>query len=517
MDISSAIMLESVSGPIYDENFELIGCVRRPGWRGSGSRVPIRDLAAPQLDDSQPACGTAAIAADKCFDNAGKSLWVHLLKETATMKLSEFLTIPMPQVELREPSEKTSKSNKSKSNTRNPGYFQPMFLQPWKDFDRHTLNTMYEKILSHEQDFADPSRIVPSRKYALKEGGIGRFIDNTNRKVVEDALKATKNILGRHEFISMVWGDDAKEVERPGRKKNEFWKPDWAGVRVGDDFEPILEDLTNILPGDTKDSRAWTFNDLLGSEIPYAVIDLRKFGKFRRPQWTQPLIQIFTYCAELEVRYGYLISDRELLVVRIRAYQKGETPAESRTEVAHPEIDPPRRSTRLRTNAKQSIELDQETIKKEDIRNGILEFASIKFGSQQEDVLTVNLALWWLHLLALKDYTVQRSYKALADEGLSRIETRLEDEAGTARDETGEDNDTGAAHESEDGAASEGSSTIADEPDRPPYQQNPDDQIYSSFRTDAPVPTVADVRGSSLGKRRSMRLFLNSDSKRLRA
>lgn len=422
--------------------------------------------------------------------------------ETAAMSLFEFLTTHRPPVRLAETSKsKTSNNKRSKSLTTNKGYHQPTRLQPWEDFDLSTLRTMYDHILKHEPHLPDASQMRPSLDFALNEPGVGDFIQESNRRIVETALKETKKLLGWHEFVSMIRGHSAEPVHRAGKQKP--FRPDWAGVRVGDDFQP--RDLANILPGDTKYSHCWTFNDLLGSEITDDVLDS---GKFERPHWVKPLNQVFTYCVELKVRYGYVLSDRELLVVRIRPEQKGKTAAKTRTNVTHSEKDTPRRSTRLQMKPKPPREPDPETIEEREIRKGILEFASIKGGSQDGDGLTVDLALWWLHLLALKDNTVQRSYNALADEALSSIEERLEDDAGTARTENGDDSDAGAVHEPEEVAVSQGASTVPDESDGPYSQQ---DLALSSFQTEAHLPTVADVKGPSSGKRRRR---LPSDSGR---
>ncbi|OJD29355.1 uncharacterized protein BKCO1_8300032 [Diplodia corticola] len=458
------------------------------------------------------------------------------------MTLFKFLTTHAPPVRLAESSKSKTSKKKSKSLTTNKGYHQPTRLQPWEDFDLRTLQTMYDHILRHERDLPDPSQIRPSIDFALNEGGIGDFIQDSNRVVVETALKEAKKLLGRPEFVSMIRGHSAEPVRRTGNQKP--FRPDWAGVRVGDDFAP--RDLANILPGDTKDSRSWTFNDLLGSRIPDTVLDL---GKYERPHWIQPLNQVFTYCVELKVRYGYVLSDRELLVLRIRPNQKGKTPAIDRTDVSHPEEGPPRRSTRRRTQEKQPTESNPETIEQRDIRNGILEFACIKGGSQNGDGLTVNLALWWLHLLALKDNTVQGSYSDLADEvlssiegrpteeadmpragnggdndagavyeqdedgGLSNIEGRLLDQAGTPRTKSGNDKDAGTGYEQEEDVLSEGSLTIPAESDGPYSQQDLDDGIFPSFQTEAHIPVVGEGKGSSSGKRRRSRSS-NNDRKK---
>ena len=85
---------------------------------------------------------------------------------------------------------------------RNTGYHQPSSFEAWKGFDLHTLRTMYDHILWEERDLPDPSQIRPSLDYALNEAGVGDFIQDSNRKIMADALEATKESLGWHDFIT---------------------------------------------------------------------------------------------------------------------------------------------------------------------------------------------------------------------------------------------------------------------------------------------------------------------------
>ena len=42
-----------------------------------------------------------------------------------------------------------------------------------------------------------------------------------------------------------------------------------------------------------------------------------------------PLSQIFTYCVRAKARYGYIITDKELVVLRIRSYTEYDQEKES--------------------------------------------------------------------------------------------------------------------------------------------------------------------------------------------
>lgn len=107
-------------------------------------------------------------------------------------------------------------------------------------------------------------------------------------------------------------------------------------------------------------------------------------GSSKKPSWFYALSQIFTYCTKANVRYGYLITDQELVVIKIRPICRPVPPSA-------PEY---RRSSRF--NNPQPISDEGE-----------LKYKAIPWthdrSDKKSDRLTINLALWALHLIAAKD------------------------------------------------------------------------------------------------------------------
>ncbi len=133
--------------------------------------------------------------------------------------------------------------------------------------------------------------------------------------------------------------------------------PDWAGVILSyHNHNPPGESndkrrYLNVLPGDTKLSTK--FKSELG------------WGDQR---FKDPIIQIFTYCRRASVPYGYLITQEELVIVRLFYGDKK---------------DPNRLTNELNKRL-------------------YLEYKSIPWANNINDELTINLALWSLHMLAAK-------------------------------------------------------------------------------------------------------------------
>ena len=146
-------------------------------------------------------------------------------------------------------------------------------------------------------------------------------------------------------YISMARGGQTESTKS--------LQPDWAGK---DKFTN-----SNILPGDTKLARKRSSNNTPIGKVPH---------KKPKANWLRPLQQLSSYCMKCQCRYGYIITEEELVALRVSA-------------------DP---------GASRSVRM--------------LEFKSIPWKNSSVDgiCMTVNLALWWLHMLALGDTKMQDVY-----------------------------------------------------------------------------------------------------------
>lgn len=141
------------------------------------------------------------------------------------------------------------------------------------------------------------------------------LLDHWNWLMVSEALAVAQNRDGKSPAsprFFMATGDisPSEDVRR--------LRPDWAGVKRLPD---CLDQPLNILPGDTKLNCKWH-----SSRIETG--DVEKMGDTGR--WMPAIRQIYTYCTKAHAQYGYLITDQELLAVKInwllKASRKGEAP-----------------------------------------------------------------------------------------------------------------------------------------------------------------------------------------------
>lgn len=194
--------------------------------------------------------------------------------------------------------------------------------------------------------------------------------------IMAEALSQTHNLLLEYSIIDrdaveMQGGDAAK---RPATGL----QPDWAGTLKS--ALPILgkNDLpTNILPGETKLSSKWSCKDIVTGPV---------VGSFKKIDWLRPLTQLNTYCINANARFGYIITDKELVAIRIRV---------------GPQSSP------------------NETLCARARKTGIMEFKvvpwldSITLAKTDYHTITINLALWWLHMMAAEGRGIEEHYPPL--------------------------------------------------------------------------------------------------------
>jgi hypothetical protein len=200
----------------------------------------------------------------------------------------------------------------------------------------------------------------------VSEDGLEDSIAAHMRNIVASALLEAQSRCDKlsEPYIEWVKGTEALPPPR-------MLRPDWAGIRRSDSQDLVPQ---NLLPGETKPSTKWSSSSV-------ELYD-RKTREYT-PNWLWPIKQIFTYCIGLKVRYGYLITDTELVVCRVH------TPKEGQNETNEPD-------------------------------DGWIEYESIKYNEdivgQKDKELGVHMALWWLHILAGNSGPICSEYGPLAGE-----------------------------------------------------------------------------------------------------
>ncbi|KAI9768142.1 MAG: hypothetical protein M1839_004169 [Geoglossum umbratile] len=166
---------------------------------------------------------------------------------------------------------------------------------------------------------------------------------------------------------------------------------------------PGKKTYRNYCPGDTKLSSKWR------SEWDKELLT--------ESEWELPFSQVQYYCARLNTRYGYILTDKELVVIRVT--KSADPPPRER----------PRRSTaqyepgHLRDLSDVSSALSEVSLygNTDELGNyEKLEVKSIPWSNEGPGELTVNLALWCLLSMAGTDNSIEMSYPPLDSWRLER-------------------------------------------------------------------------------------------------
>ncbi|KAE8155489.1 hypothetical protein BDV40DRAFT_311118 [Aspergillus tamarii] len=262
----------------------------------------------------------------------------------------------------------------------------------WDDFNYTNLIRMFP-ILKVEllQDIPEPSKPEGAEKEDWGEESTKAFFWNTTCKVVNLALKQSWYLLhGTSAPPQIVTGDVAKSTNQTDDSR---FDPDLAVVRTSRKqfLSPKYE---NIIPGDVKEATKWN------AEIE----------KDLKPKYDQVFAQMQQYCEQTQQRYAFVITGRELVVIRCRLEPIGSGIGANRAR-REPRT-PPRPShgrnpSDVTDLSPLSSRVDRMSISGTSFRDdrANIEFAPLErvhipYSANGPDKLTVRLALWSICMLA---------------------------------------------------------------------------------------------------------------------
>jgi hypothetical protein len=236
----------------------------------------------------------------------------------------------------------------------------------WEDMEWKALKPLFDDILSKRvsstprlEDFLG----IPSHlKEISDENSLEALLIRWTYPVVCTALSIAQRYAKAPGLIDTSDYPDEISMARGGQAwipSGKNLTPDWAGILLScpENNQPgklngklnNTRHYLNVLPGDTKLSTKFK----------------SEWG-WRDQRFKDPIIQVFTYCRRAKVRYGYIITQDELVVLRL----------------FHGDKENPNTLTR---GPKPSL---------------YVEYKSIPWANNLGDELTINLTLWCLHMLA---------------------------------------------------------------------------------------------------------------------
>ncbi|MCJ1367796.1 hypothetical protein MMC16_006930 [Acarospora aff. strigata] len=277
----------------------------------------------------------------------------------------------------------------------------------WKDFNHDTLQAIYGEVLKLEfpqQELPDYNRHLPFHRSEIHdEDSLEALLIIWNNAVVSRALSVAQRSLRLSSSDTAGYATEEIFMARgghamiPGVKAEKSPRPDWAGIIPSVIYQGKnmgRKSYSNVLPGESKLSTKWKT-----SLDPDSL------------QYKKPFFQLFKYCELANVRYGYLLTQEELVVVRVSR--------KPRDQVSHSTPSPkPSQTSRTAEWKEEQAKLSlPETGRTKQDR--MLEFKSIPWVNEsegKEGFLSINLALWALHMMAATARSIGPEYRDLQNE-----------------------------------------------------------------------------------------------------
>ncbi|PWY72467.1 hypothetical protein BO94DRAFT_589619 [Aspergillus sclerotioniger CBS 115572] len=158
-------------------------------------------------------------------------------------------------------------------------------------------------------------------------------------------------------------------------------------------------------------------------------------GGVRKRNYRYPFAQVQFYCMQNHTRYGWIITDRELVVIRCSVQESSSSSGFGGAVSTPRRPRPLSYSAQILTSPSSHSDPSFASIAGyvddgSDYEPGLLEWQSIPFDAQGPGILTVRLALWALAMLGAAEVstTLQSQYHPLhsytsLDEGFIHLST----------------------------------------------------------------------------------------------
>ncbi|KAL9621182.1 MAG: hypothetical protein Q9160_004314 [Pyrenula sp. 1 TL-2023] len=268
---------------------------------------------------------------------------------STTRTIQEYLRSPNPVLFY---SQQYIASSTTTNTTNADPLDSPNAVKKWQNFPYGFLRPTEEEVLKKLLECPVEKSALPNYsnieefpfRHVFDEDSIESFVVRWNQSLVSAALLVGhENAPSIARELACEWPRYKIYMAKGGQsyladsRTKTF--PDWAGIRKWDRREDGLH--RNVLPGETKRSDKWGHDSLLGYNA-------------QGDNEQNPVVQIYNYCLTAGTSLGYIITDKELVAVRVDALET------------------------------------------------TLHWATVSWNHKSGE-MSINEALWWLHMMALVD------------------------------------------------------------------------------------------------------------------
>jgi len=276
-------------------------------------------------------------------------------------------------------------------------------VRPWNDFTFDILCNKYKTSLNKTLTPFDPRRLIENA-----------HLDEVAGEDTIEALVTVNNLLpvsnALHETSKGYYGKGSKFFS-----KQSDGSPDW-GLGDGATKNDGLTTFRNFCPGDIKASSKWNARGLF--EVDWS-------NYLDSPQLTnqaRPLEQAQHYGIHLGTRYAWILTDKELVVIRITNSEDDVEPQPPRSSrnIPHRRV---LSDTSTVSAAFSAMSIDNSAYSGQSgsssgMNPAPLEIARISWSARskpgKKSEMTINLGLYFIARLAFEHRSISTSYPPLS-------------------------------------------------------------------------------------------------------
>ncbi|KEY75225.1 hypothetical protein S7711_11122 [Stachybotrys chartarum IBT 7711] len=312
-------------------------------------------------------------------------------------------------------------AEEGRGNSSSPHYFGPKKLQKWDEFNFALLKEIYEEKLWAEANQTGRSfgnQYISKHDLEIKHEKLTEFlVTKWNMPMVMAALEAVSDSLHPCIWVALVKPDSEttgnqqsdfkgagskhKPKSKPKNKKQRQFLPDASAISLCGPCK--LRDVQSFyktserLPKEYKPSFKWS------SAQVDRLTDAKGFwvASKKNRDAGLPIKQAYTYSVSNGCRYGFILTTQEVFIFRVRPLNGPGAGS----------IQP-------------GSDMDKRRLTREMKKRGLMEWVAVPWdvhrasAEERFEKLTVNLALWFLHILAGNSHGLDWNYRRLRDEVL---------------------------------------------------------------------------------------------------
>lgn len=307
--------------------------------------------------------------------------------------------------------------------------YGPHKTQPWTGINLQNLIQGFGDVLRshvHVPKTRNKDEMDNEKLIIYEEGSVTSLCEDWNEDLVQHALDGTRitlmeSNLKEHLEKGMLQFKKNNGQGHVADEKRNLQKPDWCVYQKGEGDNDRTR-FPNLVPGDSKPASKW------------------------RSEWIDNKDETLDRCARLVVqqvtkymwlsktRYGFVISEEELVPMRLSTFRSGvETVDKHMGDIIAGQIID---SSRGNLEEDDQFEDDEEDYENDDdgeyqpdpeikleanqrlaafLRKSsnttrlLVEYCRIPWTNYGPETLTINLTLWWLPMLAVQDSSIKET------------------------------------------------------------------------------------------------------------